>query len=66
METVLVQLTNKKAYNLLKDLEELDIIKLIKRSPDIASLRGMIKTPMSNEEIDKQLTELRDERKRDF
>jgi len=66
METVIVQLTNKKAYKLLKDLEELDIIKLMKRSPDIASLRGMIKTPMSNEEIDKQLAELRDEWKRDF
>jgi hypothetical protein len=32
METVVVQLTNSKAYSLLKDLEELRIIKLITRS----------------------------------
>ena len=65
METVIVQLTNKKAYKLLEDMEELDLIKL-KKSPDVSSLRGMIKTPMSNEDIDKQLAELRGEWKRDI
>jgi hypothetical protein len=65
METVIVQLTNKKAYKLLEDMEELDLIKL-KKSPDVSALRGMIKTPMSNEDIDKQLAELRGEWKRDI
>ena len=32
METVLVQLTNAKALTLLKDLEDLNIIKLISKS----------------------------------
>jgi hypothetical protein len=31
METVLIQIKNKKAYKLLKDLEDLHIIKLIKK-----------------------------------
>jgi len=65
MDTVIIQLTNQKAYKLLLDMQELELIKLLK-SPDIASLRGMVKTPMSNEEIDKQLNEMRDEWNRDF
>jgi hypothetical protein len=66
MDTVIIQLTNQKAYKLLEDMEELDLIKVLKGSPDISSLRGLIKTPMSNEEIDKQLNEIRKEWERDF
>ncbi|MFN3561965.1 MAG: hypothetical protein ACK4XY_10090 [Chloroherpetonaceae bacterium] len=32
METVLVQINNKKAYKLLEDLEDLNIIKVLKKS----------------------------------
>ena len=32
METVLVQIKNKKAYKLLEDLEDLNILKVLKRS----------------------------------
>jgi hypothetical protein len=32
METVLVQINNSKAYRLLEDLEELQIIKVLKKS----------------------------------
>ncbi|NOU21667.1 MAG: hypothetical protein HOO93_07705 [Methyloglobulus sp.] len=32
METVLVQITNNKAYRLLEDLEDLQIIKVLKKS----------------------------------
>lgn len=32
METVLVQINNNKAYKLLEDLEDLDIIKVLKKS----------------------------------
>lgn len=32
METVLVQINNAKAYRLLEDLEDLDIIKVLKKS----------------------------------
>jgi hypothetical protein len=66
MDTVIIQLTNQKAYKLLEDMEELDLIKVLKGSPDISSLRGLIKTPMSNEDIDKQLNEIRKEWQRDF
>ena len=32
MDTVLVQINNKKAYRLLEDLEDLDLIKVLKKS----------------------------------
>ena len=32
METILVQISNNKAYKLLKDLEDLQIIKVLKKS----------------------------------
>ena len=61
METVIIELTNQKAYKILKDLEELNIIKVIKKPSTLSSLRKKIQTKMSNEEIDEQLHNLRDE-----
>lgn len=34
METVLVQITNAKAYKLLKDLEDLNILKVLKENKE--------------------------------
>ena len=66
MDTVIIELTNQKAYKLLEDMEELNLIRLIKEPTKLSSLRGRIKSPMSNEEIDKQLNNIRDEWQRDF
>ncbi len=66
MDTVIIQLTNKKAYKLLEDMEELDLIRVIKEPTKLSSLRGLIKSPMTNEEIDKQLNDIRDEWQRGF
>ena len=35
MDTVLVQINNKKAYRLLEDLEDLDLIKVLKKSVQV-------------------------------
>jgi len=59
METVTIELTNQKAYKILKDLEELNIIKMVKKPSTLSSLRKKIQTKMSAEEIDKQLHNLR-------
>lgn len=66
MDTVIIQLTNQKAYKLLEDMEELNLIKVLKKPVKLSSLRGQIKTPMSNEEIDQQLNIIRKEWQRDF
>jgi hypothetical protein len=66
MQTVLVELTNQKAYRLLKELEDLQLIRVVKTPSNLSSLRKRVKTPMTEAEIDKQLTELRDEWHRDI
>ncbi|WP_426669154.1 hypothetical protein ACPPVU_23385 [Mucilaginibacter sp. McL0603] len=65
MNTVIIQLTDPKAYKLLEDMEELNLIRVLKESPKISSIRGQVKTRMSNEEIDTQLSAIRKEWQRD-
>ena len=65
MDTVIIQLTNQKAYKLLEDMEALNLIRVLKQSPKISSIRGQVKTRMSNEEIDIQLEAIRKEWQRD-
>ncbi|GGI22529.1 hypothetical protein [Pedobacter mendelii] len=67
MDTLIIEVTDKKAYKLLMDLEELHLIKVIKKSSEkLSSLRLKIKSPMDNADIDKQLNQLRDEWTRDI
>lgn len=66
METILIELTNQKAYRLLKELEDLKLIRVIKTPTKISALRKKIKTPMAETEIDKQLSELRSDWHRDI
>jgi hypothetical protein len=65
MDTVIIQLRNQKAYKLLEDMEELNLIRVLRESPKISSIRGQVKTRMNNEEIDKQLNAIRKEWQRD-
>lgn len=66
MQTVLIELTNEKTYRLLKDLEDLQLIRLVKLPSKLSDLRRRLKTPMAETEIDKQLAELRSEWHRDI
>ena len=64
METI--EITNKKALKLLLDMEEMNLIKVIKIKSKLSSLRSQIKFPMNNTEIDNQINLLRNEWKRDI
>ena len=66
MTTLTIELTNEKALKLLQDLEDLNIIRVIKNQTKLSSLRSKIKTKMSNEAIDKQINNLRNEWQRDI
>jgi len=66
MTTLTIELTNEKAIKLLQDLEDLNIIRVIKKPAQLSALRGQIKTQMTNESIDQQISELRDEWQRDI
>jgi sigma54-dependent transcription regulator len=65
METYVIELTDQRAYKLLKELEELHLIRLIKSPSQLSSLRRKINTKMSNEDIDNQLKSVRNEWQRD-
>ena len=42
MVTILIELTNKKAYKLIRGLEEPDMIKVLKKQGSVSSLRDKI------------------------
>ena len=65
METLIIELTNDKAYKLLQDMEELKLIRVLKKTSKLSSLRQKIKVQMSNADIDKQLNTIRKEWERD-
>ncbi len=66
MDTLLIQLTNSKAYKLLQDMEELDLIRVVKQPVKISLLRSRLKTKMTNENIDSQIKSIRNEWQRDI
>ncbi len=65
MNTVVIQLKNQKAYKLLEDMEALNLIRVLKEPSKISAIRGQVKTRMTNEEIDEQLSVIRKEWQRD-
>jgi hypothetical protein len=66
MDTIVIELTDQSALMLLKDMEERKLIRVVKEPFKLSSLRGQIRTPMSNDEIEKQLKAIRKEWQRDF
>lgn len=74
MQTVTVEILNAKAYRLLEDLEDLEVIKLHNktngvqqsRKIDLSTLRGSIQTGLTVDEIDAQFRSIRDEWDRDI
>ncbi len=66
MDTLLIQLTNAKAYRLLQDMEELNLIRIVKEPVHLSSLRRKIKTRMNNQAIDEQLQSIRNEWQNDI
>ena len=74
METILIGLKNTKARKLLKDLEDLDMIEVLEEGNEvvkkygqkISALKNQIQSPMSEQEIDKQLLSIRKEWQRDI
>ena len=66
MQTILIELKNQKACRLLKELEDLQLIRLVKTSSKLSDLRKQVEIPMSETEIDKHVADLRNEWHRDI
>ncbi|MCE7059124.1 hypothetical protein [Dyadobacter sp. CY343] len=61
METIEIEITDKKAMKLLMDMEEMHLIRVLKKRSNISSLRTKVQAPMSAAAIDQQLISLRNE-----
>ncbi len=66
MDTILIELTNSKAYKLLQDMEELQLIRVIKAPSKLSSLRQKIQTRLTDDQIDQQLNTIRQEWQRNI
>ena len=66
MQTLVIELMNQKAYRLLKELEDLQLIRMVKTPVKMSSLRKKVKSPMTEADIDSQLSELCNEWQRDI
>jgi len=66
MEKFEIEISNPKALKLLQDMEELNLIKVVKKKMDLSSLRKQIKSPMSETEINTQINQIRNEWQRDI
>ncbi|ADY52879.1 hypothetical protein Pedsa_2331 [Pseudopedobacter saltans DSM 12145] len=67
MTTLTIELTNEKALKLLQHLEDLQLIRVVKKeSAKLSDLRKKVKTPMSKEAIDEQLEIIRNQWQRDI
>lgn len=66
MNTLEIELVDQKALKLLQDMEELNLIRVVRKKSGIAALRKQIQTKMSEAEISNQLGNIRDEWTRDI
>lgn len=67
MTTLTIELTHEKAHQLLKDLEDLHIIRVVKKEQQkLSDLRKKIKEPMSTSAIDTQLNDIRNQWQRNI
>ncbi|QKZ15392.1 hypothetical protein [Spirosoma sp. KUDC1026] len=66
MNTLEIELVNQKALKLLQDMEELNLIRVLKKKSGVSALRKQIQTRMSETEIDNQLLSVRAEWKRNI
>ena len=66
MKTLEIEINNPKALKLLLDMEELNLITVIKKKTPISQLRKQIQSPMTESEIDSQLTSMRNEWQRNI
>lgn len=66
MKTIEIEITNDKALKLLMDMEEMNLIKVVRKQTPLSALRSQVKAPMTEQEIETQLNTLRNEWKRDI
>ena len=66
MEKLTIEITNDKAFKFLQSMEELNLIRVLRKQHKLSSLLKKLKLQMNEAEIDSQLSAIRKEWERDI
>ena len=66
MEKLTIEIRNEKAFKFLQSMEDLNLIRVLRKQYKLSSLRKKINVQMNETEIDSQLSAIRKEWKRDI
>ena len=66
MEKLTIEIRNEKAFKFLQSMEDLNLIRVLRKQYTLSSLRKKINVQMNETEIDSQLSAIRKEWKRDI
>jgi hypothetical protein len=69
METLTIELNNPKTFSLLKELEELALLRIVKKQPQTKNMADLLSNCISNEQaalMNKELKQMREEWERVF
>ncbi len=66
MEKLTIEIRNEKALKFLQSMEDLNLIRVLRKQYTLSSLRKKINVKMNETEIDSQLSAIRKEWKRDI
>jgi hypothetical protein len=66
MEKLTIEIRNEKAFKFLQSMEDLNLIRVLRKQYTLSSLRKKINVKMNETEIDSQLSAIRKEWKRDI
>ena len=66
MEKLTIGIRNEKAFKFLQSMEDLNLIRVLRKQYTLSSLRKKINVKMNETEIDSQLSAIRKEWKRDI
>ena len=69
METVTIELNNSRTFSLLKELEELDLLRIVRQPPQAKNMADLLSNCISSEQatlMNKELKQMREEWERVF
>ena len=69
METLTIELSNRKTFSIIKELEELALLRIVKRKPQASNVADLLSNCISSEQaamMNRELKQMREEWDRDF
>ena len=69
METLTIELKNTKTFSIIKELEELSLLRIVKKEPQTKNIADLLSNCISSEQaalMNRELKQMREEWNRDF